>query len=146
MMSGQAIALAEMTVPFLRIVHEPWKADRLRPAGTPVLPGPGQQPPHGSGPPGVLRAAEQPLPSLAGGAAGGLDGLDDDGDPAGVVCPPEPGACEWTLSGLLAAAAPLRPPDGDVLVVGVELRAPVAAELQQPADPLAVDPPVMAGT
>jgi hypothetical protein len=48
-------------------LQEPVYLVSLTPAGTPVLPGPGQQPPCGSAPPGVSMVPEQLLLAAGGG-------------------------------------------------------------------------------
>ena len=54
MTSRPVIDLASITVLGVVIRNEPLYAVRAVP-GTPALPGPGKQPPHGSGPPGTFR-------------------------------------------------------------------------------------------
>ncbi|MCC6164654.1 MAG: hypothetical protein IT182_14990 [Acidobacteria bacterium] len=65
----QSTVRASMTVPAVVMVHEPTYGVSVVPAGTPVLPGPGQQPPHGSGPPGVKGAPIHAPPACGGAAA-----------------------------------------------------------------------------
>src|SRR6478752_411495 len=57
MTSRPVIDLASITVLGVVIRNEPLYAVRAVPAGTPALPGPGKQPPHGSGPPATFRWA-----------------------------------------------------------------------------------------
>ena len=103
MVSMQLTDFASITVFAAVIVHEPVYADSTTPLGTPVLFGPGQQPPHGSELPGV-HAAPLQAPD-GGGVGGGLTGgagWPDGLDGAAGVGEPGLGADGFAGSGFFA--------------------------------------------
>jgi hypothetical protein len=80
----QVTVLESMTVLAAVMVHGPEYGVSTVPAGTPVLPGPGQQPPHGSFAPGTFWPATGQVPEEVVGEGLGLVGGvvlgDGDGD------------------------------------------------------------------
>src|SRR5690348_16721370 len=93
---AQVTFLPSITVPAVMIVHGPVYAVSATLAGTPVLPGPGQQPPHGSAAPGTFFPATGQGPDgrvvvvdgvgcVVVGCGVGLD--DGTGGRVGVGCP-----------------------------------------------------------
>src|SRR5262249_42124844 len=94
---SQVTFLPSITVPAVVIVHGPVYATRATLAGTPVLPGPGQQPPHGSAAPGTFFPATGQGPDgcveVGGGGGGwvvvgfGVGRADGSGGSVGVGSP-----------------------------------------------------------
>jgi hypothetical protein len=74
---AQVTSLWSMTVPATVMVHDPVYAVSTALAGTPVLPGPGQQPPHRSAPPGTLVPATGQPAGLGDGDGLGVVGVGD---------------------------------------------------------------------
>src|SRR5262249_61140421 len=89
MARSQLTVFESMGVVAAVIVHGPVSAVSTVPAGTPVLPGPGQQPPHGSAAPGTFFPATGQAPDCGSvgspvGLVGGLAEVPVDGAPVGL--------------------------------------------------------------
>jgi hypothetical protein len=94
-------------VPALVIVHGPVYGVSTAPAGTPVLPGPGKHPPHGSDPPGTFGLETgQPAEPVGLGVDVGPD-VGAVGPGAGAVVGPDVGVGEpGALGDELGAGGP----------------------------------------